>query len=54
MSCGCVVGVGCVGIVMSGLDCGSCLDRSAVCVAAAKTSHQSWFCGSGFDHSVSV
>jgi hypothetical protein len=43
-----------VGVVVSGLDCRSCLDCSAGSVAALETGHESWLGGSGLDHSVSV
>jgi len=34
------------------LNFGRCLDSTSVGVAASKTGHEGWFCGSGLDHSV--
>lgn len=49
MSC-----MSCVVMVSGRLDCGGCLYGSGICVAAAETGHEGWFCGAGFDNVVVV
>jgi len=39
-------------VVSGGLDFGSCFHGAGICVAAAETGHESWFCGAGFDDAV--